>query len=80
MPGNHEGEFPLVEHVQVPCLYVTGLAIEADDHVVRLVGWVAMPDLGGETVERRIVARLAMPIITARRMRDALNARLKQGH
>lgn len=63
---------PLEERTMVPCLYVTGAAIEVTPHVMRLVGWVELPDLGGETVERRICVRFAMPIEAAVQLKNAM--------
>jgi hypothetical protein len=57
-------EPPLTEPVTVQCLYVTGIAIEVSRQVARLIGWVSLPDLGGQTTERRIVVRLAMALTT----------------
>jgi hypothetical protein len=71
---------PLTEPVMVDCLYVTGTAIESDEHVVRIVGWVEMPHLmGSETEERRIVVRVAMAAPTARDLCDDLKGRLWGG-
>ena len=53
---------PLTEPEIVPCLFITGGAIEAGESTLRLVGWVQLPALGGETEERRIQVRLAMPL------------------
>ncbi len=78
------GEFaddPLTEPELVPCLYVTGAAVEAGPHVLRIVGWVALPDLGGETTQRRIVLRCAMALDTARLLRSDLTRKLRgSGH
>lgn len=57
---------PLTEPVIVPCLFITGGAIETSHDLVRFVGWVAIPELGGETAERRIAVRFAMPTDVAR--------------
>jgi hypothetical protein len=63
-----EPEPPLTEPNIVDCLLVTGCAVHADEHVVRLTGWSFMPYLGGEAemAERRVVVRFAMPIGAAR--------------
>jgi hypothetical protein len=70
---------PLTEAVPVPCLFVTGASIEVTEHIMRFIGWVHLPDLGGETDERRIVVRFAMPIDVARRLRDDLTGMLRKG-
>lgn len=51
---------PLNEPEIIPCLYITGIGVEIADSIVRMVGWVSLPSLGGETEERRIVMRVAM--------------------
>lgn len=70
---------PLTEPEIVPCLFVTGLAIEIADSVVRLVGWVTLPSLGGETEERRIVMRVAMSNTQARNFQSILRKGLSAG-
>jgi hypothetical protein len=61
MMAERSDEPPLTEPVIVPCLYVTGFAVEASEAgAVRLVGTVALPRIGGEMDERRIVVRCAM--------------------
>lgn len=65
-------EPPLSEPLVVPCLFITGMAIEPSDYVIRLVGWVQLPMLGGEADERRIVIRFVMPIDAARGLRNGL--------
>lgn len=57
---------PLTEDTGVPCLFVTGAAVEVTRYVMRVVGWVLLPEIGGETEERRIVVRFAMPLDKAR--------------
>lgn len=73
-------EPPLTEPLIVPCLYVTGAAVERADHAVRIVGWVHLPVLGGETDERRIVIRFAMPIDSARKLSHALASIMRERH
>lgn len=70
---------PLTEPEIVPCLYVTGLAIEIADAVVRFVGWVHLPALGGETEERRIVVRFAVSNVQARNVQAVLKKGLARG-
>jgi hypothetical protein len=50
-----------------------GGAFEISEGSLRLVAWVEVPNLGGETRERRIVARLAMPRITGDDVLTALS-------
>lgn len=74
-----EHDTPLSEPEIVPCLYVTGVAIEIADTVVRFVGWVKLPALGGETEERRIVVRFAMSNSQARNFQTVLRKGLARG-
>lgn len=67
---------PLTEPLIVPCLYVTGLAVEIEGNVVRVIGWTHVPAIGGETEERRITVRFTMPMNATRRLRDDLNKKL----
>lgn len=69
----------LTEPEIIPCLYVTGLAIEIADSVVRLVGWVSLPNLGTEIEERRIVMRCAMSNSQARNFEAVLRKGLTRG-
>lgn len=67
----------LTEPIPVPCLFVTGWDIETSrDGSVRLIGWVDLPYLGGQTRERRIVARYAMSDSIAREMMAKLRRKL----
>lgn len=69
----------LTEPVIIPCVYLTGAAVEVSRHSVRLIGWVDLPDLGGETTERRIQVRAAMTVGAARVLRDDLVKVLREG-
>lgn len=68
--AEHDPSAPLTEPYQVDCVFITGAAIEVSRHVMRLIGWASLPNLGGEMDERRIMVRFAMPIDAARRLRD----------
>ena len=69
---------PITEPVIVDCLYSTGASVERVPHAISMTFWVHTPEIGsdddGEYVaafkddsgERRIVARLAMPLDVAR--------------
>jgi hypothetical protein len=70
---------PLTEPEIVQCLYVTGIGIEIADSVVRFVGWVSLPTLGGEMDERRIVMRCAMSNTQARNFSAVLKKGLTRG-
>ncbi len=73
----HE-QIPLTEPVIVPCLYLTGGEIEIGAGVVRFVGWTQMPGLGGQTEERRIEVRFALPVEEARRLAAKLQHELRK--
>lgn len=72
-------EPPLTEPLLIPCLFVTGIGLELTEGVVRIVGWVQMPDLGGEAIERRIVIRMALPVGAARPVPAALRKLIMMG-
>jgi hypothetical protein len=57
---------PLTEPLIVPDLVITGAEIEADQHLVRLVGWTLAKIGNLDPAERRIVVRLGVPIDVAR--------------
>jgi hypothetical protein len=57
---------PLSEPLIIDDLVITGAEIEADRHLVRFVGWTLSKTGNLEPAERRIVARLVMPIDVAR--------------
>lgn len=59
--GREAREPPLTEPVIITCVFVTGTAVEVANNHIRIVGWVQMPAIGGETEERRIAVRFAMP-------------------
>lgn len=63
---------PLTEPVIVPDLFITGGSIELMNGVVRFVGWTHVPQLGGETEERRIVVRISLPLSKARELSQKL--------
>lgn len=67
---------PLTEPEVIPCVFLTGGAIEAGESTVRFVGWVQLPMLGGETEERRIQVRFAMPVDNATALYRALGSEL----
>jgi len=72
-------EPPFSEPEIVPCLWTSGLALEINDTVVRIVGWATMPHLGGEMDERRICIRFAMANVTARKLAEELRRGLSRG-
>lgn len=57
---------PLTEPTIIPCPYVNGMQAILDGPVLRFVGWTTVPAMGGETDERRICIRFAMPVPAVR--------------
>lgn len=70
---------PMTEPIVVPCLHLTGMGIEFSPTGVRFVGWVNLPDLGGETRERRIAIRFATSDGMARELEVMLHKGLARG-
>lgn len=68
----------LTEPVIVPCLYLTGGEIEVGAGIVRFVGWTQMPAFGGQTEERRIEVRFAIPVDEARRLAAKLQHEIRK--
>ena len=79
---------PITEPVIVPSLYSTGANVERLPHAVNLTFWVHVPDIAGDdgeyvaeytedTGERRIVARVAMPLDVARLFARSINRALR---
>ncbi len=64
--GNRREPPPLTEPSIVPCLFGDGISAKSTDGIVNLVAWNELPYFGGETEERRIVARLAISDRAAR--------------
>ena len=64
---------PLTEPVEVPCLFITGISMEMREHIICAVGWIELPSFGGETEERRIALRFALPTSAAQTMCSDLN-------
>ncbi len=72
MTDGEDHEPPLNEPVIIPCVYASGFEVQPEDGIIRLVAFVRLPDFGGETTERRIVARAVMTPSTARALSAAL--------
>lgn len=64
---------PLTEPEIVPCLFVTGAAVDTTAGCIRLIAWNHVPSLGGEMEERRIVTRVAMSEAIAHALYDQLH-------
>lgn len=77
--GAETNPAPLSEPEIIPCLFISGLAVEISDSVVRLVGWVTLPALSAEGGERRVVIRCAMSNTHARHFQAALRKGLTRG-
>lgn len=63
---DYGSNIPLTEPTIVPCLFVTGAAIDTAYGVIRIVGWSHCPVIGGDSEERRIVVRIALTESAAR--------------
>lgn len=77
MAKKGEATAVLTEPIIQDCKFITGMSMESSRGSYRLVAWVELPYLGGETRERRIVSRLAMTKQTARDVRDLLGDMLR---
>jgi hypothetical protein len=62
----------LTEPVIIPCVLISGGTFEFSDGVIRFIGWVDVPYIGGQTRERRICVRFAMSEVTGRVIQSAL--------
>ena len=62
----------------VPCLYVTGFAIQVPDGMMRLTAWVIALAPDG-TEERRIAVRMAMRAETGRALASDLRRAFTRG-
>ncbi|WP_119270883.1 hypothetical protein [Taklimakanibacter deserti] len=69
----------LTEPTPIPCLLVSGWDIEIIGGTVRLIGWVELPYIGGQTKERRIIARHAMTDEAGRLLMSRLRKKLARG-
>ena len=71
----------MTEPQVIDCQFVEGVSLETHDTYVRLVGWVDL-EVVEEDVdpERRIVARMAMPLLTARALLRDLRKSLQGRH
>lgn len=69
----------ITEPQTVPCLFCSGFHVETDDAFIRIVGYadLAMVENGG--VERRIIARVVMPINTARSLLADVRKKIARG-
>ena len=77
--GQLDREAPLTEPLIVPCLYCTGAGIERVVHAVQVVFWTHTPTLSEDMGERRISARIAMPIDVARTFAREITRALREG-
>lgn len=78
-PKNGESQAaPLTEPVIIACPYLTGMDVVFEGPIARFVGWVEIPNLGGETTERRIQLRCAMPIDAVRAIHERVADLLKR--
>jgi len=69
---------PLTEPLIISCVYCNGIDVTPEGEVLRMVGWVVIPSLGGETEERRIVARLVMSRTAAGNLAQSITANIRR--
>jgi hypothetical protein len=70
-------ELPLAEPLIVTCQYITGGRMWIDEgSILQFIGWVAIPMMGGESEEHRIVTRLAIPLGVAKQLVGEFRAML----
>lgn len=70
--GGERADIPMVELDAVPFLHLNGIGVLPSPYVYRLVGWITLPDSGIAPSERRIVARLGLPLDVTRKLMDDL--------
>ncbi len=79
--GQKATESPLTEPLIAQCLYCTGAGIERVAHAIQFIFWTHTPPLSDDPGERRIAARIAMPLDSARVFAREIAAALRQsGH
>ena len=78
--GHTDAPAPMSEPVPVSCILIEGVFLELRGEVIRLVGYIHL-EVVEETIpaERRIVARVAMPLATARQLVRDLRRDLIRG-
>jgi hypothetical protein len=60
--------------------FITGVAVDADDYAVRIIGWALHPATWNGTAERRKIIDFVMPTPVARALKEELNRKLKTGY
>jgi hypothetical protein len=60
--------------------FITGVAVDADDYAVRIIGWALHPATWNGTAERRKIIDFVMPTPVARALKEKLNRKLKTGY
>ncbi len=69
----------ITEPQTVPCLFCSGFHIETDEAFIRIVGYADLGMVENERSERRIIARVVMPISTARALLTDIRKKLAKG-
>lgn len=71
----------LTEPKVIDCALIEGATLEVRDELVRICGWIDLEAVEGGNPERRIVARVALPLLVARALaRDLRKALSRGGH
>lgn len=73
-----DADAPLTEPEIIPCLFLTGTAVEIADGVVRITGWVQTA-CGGDMTERRVVTRIVLSDHQARHLMTKLRSGMARG-
>lgn len=73
-----EAEALISEPLIVPDLILDEIEVRGGRHVLKLIGIVTIPSIGRESAERRVVARLSVPIDAARTLRADLADALRE--
>lgn len=75
-------DVPLTEPIIINCIFVEGVGVEVKDGFVRFTAWTELTAIEyGGAPERRIVNRVAVPEVTARRLlRDLRKALMQPEH
>lgn len=77
--AREDSEVPLSEPEIIPTLLIDGITVEIGDGIARLCGWVKLAGEGRDSVERRIVMRVAMANGLARKLNASLQKGLRTG-
>ena len=69
----------ITEPKPVDCLFCSGFHLEVDESFIRIVGYADLEMVEYERNERRIIARVVMPISAARALLADIRKKLAKG-